>query len=247
MVCQFSRQPLNQTSDTWWSRSSRAGGRRSGAVAPPQLGFTEPCERHVCPAVLSLCAESYLHLELQMSYISLLDFVFSKSVSENIFFYFFPCFSCHDQGPWPCKKLRANHQTIINTQGSRDIAMTFISYSADGWCEWGMKGLFCIALCHLDDQTCAYKCLLKYDSWLMSKFSACAFEHQHFVRKRGLWEMSPPQKKSNVYLDDCIWLCLSCVYTSHNPSGTGLLGLGIQMRRNRCLNTQTKPFWHRLS
>ncbi|CAK9014260.1 unnamed protein product [Durusdinium trenchii] len=41
-----------------------------------------------------------------------------------------------------------------------------------------MKGLFCIALCHLDDQTCAYKCLLKYESWLISKFSACAFEKQ---------------------------------------------------------------------
>lgn len=42
----------------------------------------------------------------------------------------------------------------------------------------GMKGLFCIARCHLDDQTCSYRCLLKYDSWLITKFSSCAFEKQ---------------------------------------------------------------------
>ncbi|CAJ1334174.1 unnamed protein product [Effrenium voratum] len=44
-----------------------------------------------------------------------------------------------------------------------------------------MKGLFCIALCHLDDQTCAYQCLLKYDSWLITKFSACAFQGQNVM------------------------------------------------------------------
>lgn len=44
-----------------------------------------------------------------------------------------------------------------------------------------MKGLFCVARCHLDDQTCSYRCLLKYDSWLITKFSSCAFQKQNVM------------------------------------------------------------------
>eukprot|EP00438_Fugacium_kawagutii_P002839 Skav214125 [mRNA] locus=scaffold1185:604769:607384:- [translate_table: standard] len=51
-------------------------------------------------------------------------------------------------------------------------------------------GLFCLARCHLDDQTCSwahvfnfacYRCLLKYDSWLITKFSSCAFQKQNVM------------------------------------------------------------------
>jgi len=62
-----------------------------------------------------------------------------------------------------------------------------------------MKGLFCIARCHLDDQTCSYRCLLKYDSWLITKFSSCAFEKQNVMNFNTLPPKLPVVKPLEVF------------------------------------------------
>lgn len=61
------------------------------------------------------------------------------------------------------------------------------------------QGLFCIALCHLDDQTCAYRCLLKYDVPMIARFSECALEKQNVMNFHALPPSLPEVKPLDNY------------------------------------------------
>ncbi|CAE7609245.1 VDE1 [Symbiodinium sp. CCMP2456] len=61
------------------------------------------------------------------------------------------------------------------------------------------QGLFCIALCHLDDQTCAYRCLLKYDVPMIARFSECALEKQNVMNFHALPPTLPEVKPLDNY------------------------------------------------
>eukprot|EP00435_Cladocopium_sp_Y103_P040663 s701_g11.t1 len=61
-----------------------------------------------------------------------------------------------------------------------------------------MKGLFCVA-------RCSYRCLLKYDSWLITKFSSCAFQKQNVMNFHAGRPKLPHVKPVEAGLSWRIW------------------------------------------